>query len=187
MPERLKTLPEIEAALWQELLHATRDRHHEWRTLVLATAALDAQGAAGADARTVVLREVDADARQLRVYTDARARKVAQVAAHPAATLLMWSKRLGWQLRCRATCTVDDEGLAVSSRWASIKLSPAAQDYLSPLAPGSALDAQTPAVAQRECFAVLTAQVTRIDWLELHRAGHRRAVFGDGVARWVQP
>jgi pyridoxamine 5'-phosphate oxidase len=29
--------------------------------------------------------------------------------------------------------------------------------------------------------------VQSIDWLELHRDGHRRAVFGDGPARWLQP
>ncbi len=186
MEPRLSTLAEIDAALWRELVRATHDRHHEWHTLVLATAMLDTQGEPAADARTVVLREVDADARRLSIYTDSRANKVAQVRTHPAATLLLWSKRLGWQLRCRVTCEVAEDGLAVSSRWAGIKLSPAAQDYLSPLAPGSALDAQTPAVAHRECFAVLTAQVGSIDWLELHRDGHRRAVFGDGVARWVQ-
>lgn len=187
MEPRLSTLAEIEAAVWQELVRATHDRHHEWRTPVLATAMLDATGDPAADARTVVLREADADAKQLLIYTDSRAHKVAQVRTNPAATVLLWSKRLGWQLRCRVTCEVDEDGLAVSSRWAGIKLSPAAQDYLSPLAPGSALDAQTPAVAHRECFAVLTAQVLSFDWLELHRDGHRRAVFGDGPARWVQP
>ena len=182
MLPRLATLPEIEAAVWQELVRATHDKHHAWRTPVLATIDGDA-----ADARTVVLREADADARQLVVYTDSRAHKVAQLRAHPGATLALWSARLGWQLRCRVTCEVADDGLAVSSRWTRVKLSPAAQDYLSPLAPGAALDAQTPALAHRECFAVVTATVARIDWLELHREGHRRALFGDGAARWLQP
>ena len=190
-PDRLPDLGAIEAAIWQELTRAAHDSHHDWRSVVLATTALDADGAPCADARTVVLREVDAEAKQLVVYTDSRAAKVTQLLAAPTAALVMWSKRLSWQLRCRATCTVADTGLAVSSRWARVRLSPTAQDYLSPRAPGSALDLQTPAVAHREYFAVISASVLSIDWLELHRDGHRRAVFATGGAgaraRWLQP
>ncbi|NBO03475.1 MAG: hypothetical protein EBV16_04705 [Betaproteobacteria bacterium] len=45
----------IEARIWQELQRATRDRHHEWRTPVLASLGPEQQ----VDARTVVLRRVD--------------------------------------------------------------------------------------------------------------------------------
>jgi pyridoxamine 5'-phosphate oxidase len=34
---------------------------------------------------------------------------------------------------------------------------------------------------------VVDAQVQAIDWLELHPEGPRRAIFGAGSARWVQP
>jgi pyridoxamine 5'-phosphate oxidase len=40
---------------------------------------------------------------------------------------------------------------------------------------------------RREYFAVINAQVLAIDWLELHLDGHRRAVFDEHGARWVQP
>ena len=126
----------VHTALWQELARAPHDKHHEWRTPVLAT--VDEDGEA-ADARTVVLREVDAAASSLALFSDARAAKLAQVQAHPVGTLVFWSKRLGWQLRLRVRLQAQTEGLAVSSRWARLKLSPAAQDYLSPLAPGEAL------------------------------------------------
>jgi pyridoxamine 5'-phosphate oxidase len=36
-------------------------------------------------------------------------------------------------------------------------------------------------------FAVISATVTAIDWLELSAEGHRRAVFDAAGARWVQP
>jgi hypothetical protein len=182
MIQRLSTLNEVEAAIWEELQRSARDRSHAWHTAVLATVDGD-----GADARTVVLREADAGSRQLRIYSDSRAGKVAQLQAHPVAMLVLWSSLLGWQLRCRLHCEIADDGIAVSSRWTGIKLSPAAQDYLSPLPPGSALDAQTPALVHREYFAVITARVLSIDWLELHPDGHRRARFGDGPARWLQP
>jgi hypothetical protein len=187
MNQRLSTLNEIEAAVWDELERTVRDRAHPWRTCVLASTAPGADGQPEADARLIVLREAVPAARQLLIYTDSRARKVAQLRARPAATLVMWSAALGWQLRCNVVCDVEHDGLAVSSRWTRIKLSPGAQDYLSPTAPGTPLEGHTPAASQREHFALITATVTRIDWMELNADGHRRAVFGDGPARWVQP
>jgi hypothetical protein len=42
-------------------------------------------------------------------------------------------------------------------------------------------------MSSRECFAVVTAQVQSLDWLELHAEGHRRARFESQGARWLQP
>jgi pyridoxamine 5'-phosphate oxidase len=205
----LVSLPEIRAALWSELARATHDKHHEWRTCVLATVS---QG--GADARNVVLREVDSDAQALRFFSDARAAKLAQIEMHPEGTVVVWSRRLSWQLRLRVALSAQVDGLAVASRWARLKSSPAAQDYLAPLAPGLALPT-TPASAksepptesatelttelttdltsgtkvteQRAYFALLTANVLSMDWLELRTTGHRRAVFDSTGARWITP
>ena len=195
-PPRLQTLTEVDAAVWRELGRAALDRHHEWRTPVLASG-----HASGVDARTVVLRETDRDARCLAFYSDARAAKVQQLLLDGQCMLVMWSARLGWQLRLRARAVVHTDGLAVSSRWTRLRLSPAARDYLAPQAPGTALDAdQEPphAVAfapvqpaapatERGHFALLQAHVEQIDWLELHRDGHRRALFDSTGARWLVP
>ena len=182
MQDRLATLPSIEAALWQELTRATHDREHEWHTLVLATT-----DGTVADARTVVLREVDLEARQLVCYSDSRAPKLAQLRSHPVGTLVMWSRRLSWQVRAHVRIEIETDGLTVSSRWAQLKFSPAAQDYLATLPPGAPLGAAVAARGERAHFAVLEASVLAIDWLELHPEGHRRAIFEGGTARWIQP
>lgn len=182
---RLATLTEIHTALWQQLEHAAKDKQHAWRTVVLAT--VDGEAA---DARTVILREVDAPQKQLVIFSDDRAGKVSQMLSHPRAAMVMWSAQLGWQLRCRVHLSLEMTGLAATSRWAAIKLTPAAQDYLARLAPGTPLGttaAHAPAPLEREYFAVINAQVQAIDWLELHREGHRRALFDERGARWVQP
>ncbi|OYU65235.1 MAG: pyridoxamine 5'-phosphate oxidase [Burkholderiales bacterium PBB5] len=179
-------MPEIGRAVWQELARAAHDKHHEWRTPVLATA--DADGLP--EARTVVLREVQPAHRQLLMYSDARAAKVAQLRARPQAALVMWSRALGWQLRLRLQVAVHDDGLAVTSRWATLRASPAARDYLSPLPPGAPVgdEPPSPTGAERGHFALLEAQVLAIDWLELHRSGHRRAVFvGEAPGVWINP
>ena len=67
---RPETLAEVEASVWHELAQAVRDKHHGWRVAVLATV----DGPA-ADARSVVLRDLDAPSRTLLMYTDARSPK----------------------------------------------------------------------------------------------------------------
>lgn len=189
MTERIATLPAIRDALWGELAAAALDKAHAWHTPVLATT-----DGTLADARTVVLREVDAETKQLRFYTDGRTAKVAQLRRQPVGTLLLWSPQIGWQLRCRVRLELEPSGLATSSRWARVKLSPAVQDYLSPLAPGTAIASPaSPAASVRDAtvtrdhFAVVTAHVQAVDWLELHPLGHRRARFDAGGATWLQP
>jgi len=183
--ERLQSLEQIQAEVWDQLAAAANDPHHPWRTPVLATI-----NGHLADARTVVLREVDMRDRRFMIYTDERASKVAQLLSHPVGTLVMWWPERGWQLRCRVHLALEVSGLAASSRWARIKLSPAAQDYLSPLPPGTMIgtpEAPTHSAVARDYFSIITAQVLSIDWLELHELGHRRARFNGDDGVWLQP
>jgi hypothetical protein len=146
------------------------------------------------EARTVVLRDLqnerDRDARRLLVYTDARSAKAQQAGRRPQGVLVLWSPALGWQLRLHVALVLHTSGLQVSSRWAQLKLTPSAQDYLSPLPPGAPLadaGAAAPDRDSRGHFAVLECQVRSTDWLELHRDGHRRARFDADGARWLTP
>ena len=193
MTTRIDSLPDIHRACWQELSRAARDKGHAWRMVALATVASAAPGdparaAPMADLRNVLLREANPAERTLMFFTDARSPKVAQIAAQPAATLLVWCPQLSWQLRLRVQLAVETSGLSVSSRWARLKMKPAAQDYLSPLPPGTPVDRPQPERGSREFFAVVLATVTAMDWLELHPDGQRRALFdADGRGQWLTP
>lgn len=183
---RLDDLSAIHQACWQQLAACASDKTHAWRVMGLATVNGDVP-----DLRNVVIREADPHARTLMFFTDARSPKVGQITAQPQAMLLGWSPALGWQLRLQVRLAVETTGLAVSSRWARLKMSPAAQDYLSPLPPGAPLTGSmpppTPDRDSRTHFAVVRAEVQQIDWLELRPGGHRRAVFSAyGPAEWVQ-
>ncbi|MDZ7857067.1 pyridoxamine 5'-phosphate oxidase family protein [Sphaerotilus sp.] len=181
------------AALWAELARAATVRGHPWRQVTLATTCPQL----GPQARTVVIREVDLDARELLIYTDTRSPKVAQLDQDPRAQIVCWSAALGWQLRLRCVVGCETEGLDVTSRWATLRHTRAAQDYLSPLAPGSVLGsdgvmaAAAPPGERRGAFAVLRARVLEMDWLSLDPAGHQRAVFdcrdATGAGRWLVP
>ena len=99
----------------------------------------------------------------------------------------MWSRALAWQLRLAVRLEVTRTGLSASSRWARLKMTPAAHDYLSPLPPGSAIDEPLPERGSRAHFALVVAHVQAIDWLELHDEGQRRARFDAAGACWLAP
>ncbi len=177
-------LPALAARVRDELAQAVSTRGHPWRTATLATVSPEGLP----DARTVVLREWDAQQDSLVFFTDARSPKVQHLQHQPQAVLVLWHPALGWQLRMTVRTEVTFEGLAVTSRWARLKMSPAAQDYLSPLAPGESLQGLSPAGASRPHFAVVHARVVAMDWLSLNPEGHRRArLCPPERAAWLQP
>ena len=186
METPLQTDLDIRQRIWVELQRATHDRHHEWRTPVLATVGADSLPGA----RTVVLRQADAKSASLAFYTDSRSPKVAELVAMPYASFVFWSKRLSWQLRVRAHMTVQTSGPQVNEVWERMRQSPAAGDYLAAAAPGALLaDASAPQAPEglQHHLAIVTAQVLAIDWLELARAGHRRAVLTATSFEWRVP
>jgi pyridoxamine 5'-phosphate oxidase len=157
-----------EATIWRELGLALSQRGHTWQLPALATVAEDGS----ADARTVVLREVDATARQLVFFTQAGSAKVGQIALHPVGTLLFWSRALQWQLRAKVRLSALGEGDAAAARWARIAGTTAERDYLG--ADGGL------------GFAVVTAQALSFEVLVLSPDGAHRTTrfdFGDAGTR----
>jgi pyridoxamine 5'-phosphate oxidase len=183
------TAPEIRQRIWVELQRAAQDRHHEWRTPVLATTGADGLP----NARTVVLRHANAKLGILQMYTDSRSPKVAELLARPQVMLAFWSKRLSWQLRVRAATQVQHAGPEVDAVWARVSQSAAAGDYLSTSTPGDVLpthntaNSPTPALSQHHHLAIVTAHIEEMDWLELARSGHRRAVLSADQWTWRVP
>ena len=180
------TEPEIRQRAWMELGRAARDRHHEWRTPVLATVAQDG----APNARTVVMRHADAKLQSLQFFTDSRSLKTIELAHQPTAMLVFWSKRLSWQLRVRVAMEVQTTGAQVDAAWERVSQSAAAGDYLSMDAPGDAVTEGHKAISNPTAMhhlAILIAQVQEIDWLELRSGGHRRAAFSTNSWQWRVP
>ena len=170
-------------AVWKQLQRAAHDRHHEWRTPVMSS--VNSQGAP--QARTVVLREVNTATKELTFYSDSRSPKVAELQTSPQTALVFWSKRLSWQLRVSARVRVDTAGPLLDAAWLRVSQSPAAADYLSATAPGSPLHPPDNTPNQQHHMAILVAQVDVLDWLELARTGHRRALLTPDSAEWRVP
>jgi len=186
MKHVLDATQDIRQQIWKELGRASVDRHHAWRTPVLATVGCDGLP----NARTVVLRKVDANHQTLCIYTDARSVKVSELAKEPKAVFAFWSARLNWQLRVRVAISVITDGSDLQVLWQRVQQSASAADYMAAVAPGTARpEAHSSAytASRAHHFALLSARVLEMDWLELGRGGHRRARLNAETWQWLTP
>ena len=83
MKTPLLTGTDIRLHIWTELQRAANDRHHEWRTPILATVGADGLP----QARTVVLRHAHSKLGQLQIHTDSRSPQVTEMTATPGVML----------------------------------------------------------------------------------------------------
>jgi len=187
MKIELESSQEILDQIWRELSRASKDKHHEWRTPVLATVTLENQ----ANARTVVLRAVDIQTHELTLFTDARSSKVLECQRNSNAMIVFWSKKLNWQIRANVQMNIMTQGEQVESMWNQLKGSRAAQDYTSLLSPGTPIvqpySSHSDHASNPIHFTMLKAKVLEIDWLELSSKGHRRAKITDKDWVWINP
>jgi general stress protein 26 len=186
MKHGLETSQEIRQQIWKELGRASVDRHHAWRTPVLATLGCDGSP----NARTVVLRKVDSNQQTLCFYTDARSAKVSELTKEPKAVLAFWSGGLNWQLRVKVEISVATDGPEIQALWQRVQQSASAADYLATEAPGTERTtgfrtAQN--LSGDHHFALLNAQVLQMDWLELGHGAHRRARLSADTWQWLVP
>ena len=192
-------LPEILAQAWSLMVRGGADRKSPLHTPVIAS--VDGHGLP--QARVMVLRKADPAAATLRLHTDARSPKVAQLNGKPVAVL---GYHAGEQVQLRLTGTArvltDDD--VVDGIW-NQSTAFARRCYLALHPPGTPLpgpssglpawvEGQQPTLEQiapaRPNFATLWVDVTAIDWLHLANSGHRRALFraSDGWAgEWLAP
>jgi hypothetical protein len=176
------------AELWRRLARGAADRRSGFHTVQLASIGPDG----GPRVRTVVLRGVDRAARQLRVHTDRRSAKFAQIAERPRVEICAYDARAKIQIRARGRAEVSATA-AAEPAWAAA--SPSSRVcYRAAAAPGTPVDDPRlvdpepipPAdpEAGREHFSVVLATLEHIDWLYLAARGHRRACFDWREDRW---
>ena len=177
-------------SIWQELARATKDRHHDWRTPVLGTVGLDGNP----QVRTIVLRQADPTLWTLQAYTDSRSLKCRELVKCNRAQLVFWSTRRRWQLRVSVVASIHHDGEIVETAWAAMRQSKASKDYLSHQAPGSIIETnhgdETGSLnaLNNHYLAVLSFQVTSMDWLALGKDYHHRArIDPDGMVTPLIP
>lgn len=194
------TLEEILQQTWRLLIRGANDKKDP---LHLATIGTTNQQTA--EIRTVVLRKTDAAKRLLYFYTDFRSEKIQQLTTHPTLSWLFYHPKKNIQLRAYGQAVIHHQNDLTKERWQTLP-SYGRKTYGTQQAPSTPLpyaDDDLPSLwkvpeidlAKTEYayanFAVVTCEITRLEWLHLQRSGHRRALFDfvDGVwkGEWLVP
>ncbi|MGU7838142.1 pyridoxamine 5'-phosphate oxidase family protein [Burkholderia sp. AW33-5] len=155
--------------------------------------------------RTIVLRQASRADRRLSFHTDARSEKVVELRRDPRIAIVASDLDSLVQIRAEGVATICEDEAQRRAVWQSNRPHTLLL-YRAPLRPGTPIespkDAHVTVSPDTDTgtattddgyrnFCLLHVSVTRIDWLDLARDGHRRAVFDvndDGYeGRWIAP
>jgi 3-hydroxyisobutyrate dehydrogenase len=179
-------LPGIETDIWNLLTAGSKNPKEAFYTGTLGT-----RSPGGVKLRTVVIREVNTQERQIICYSDKRAAKVPEIQINPSISFLFWDAEKRIQLRISGTAIVDMNNEIADKHWQQTTPSNR-RSYMAIPAPGTLLDypasglspdldAREPTLEESEQskvnFAVIVSNVHEIDFLHLGSKGHRRAIF----------
>jgi hypothetical protein len=153
----------------------------------------------------MILRGADPAAATLRLHTDVRTEKVAEIAAEPRVSLLFYDPPAKLQLRVEGLGRIEAEGPVADAAWGATRLL-GRRCYTAPEAPGSVaagpvsglpphLESREPtldeSLAGRPHFSVLLVEIRAMEFLWLAMTGHRRGRFEVGdrafTAHWLIP
>lgn len=188
---------------WQMVGRGVQDRRSDFHTPVLAT-----QSADGPQARVLVLRAFDAQARVMTFHTDTRSAKMPELAIDDRVALTFYDAARKTQLRVNGKARVHAGDALAHQRWAGSR--PSSLRCFLGAPPGSVspqptsglplpMEGREPQLAELQAgerhFAVLQIVVQRLEWLHLHTRGQRRALFSwaDGsvacscTMQWLNP
>jgi pyridoxamine 5'-phosphate oxidase len=168
------------------LTRANADKNSPLRWPVLASVNIHE----GPEARMVVMRRFDREARQIFIYSDARSGKMHDIAANPQVELVFFSRPHMLQIRARGEARAHMGDEMAANHWQQVGEA-ARRDYVSAAAPGTALDAPAIQTQSQSHFAVLVITLTRLDVLSLKGETQSRVIAqaqGEGwLAALVRP
>lgn len=177
-------------AIWQSILlelnNAAKSSHHDWHLMTLASISPDGFP----EARTVVLREFESEKVALWFHTDYRSPKVIGLKIGDGdVELVLYSKTLRRQLRCRAKAILHHNDQRARMRWNESK-DTSRRCYLAQTPPSEAVAHnhsvlpdevvdKVPCIKQAEAgfvnFAAIECRISSIDILQLNAQGGERA------------
>ncbi len=180
---------------WACLARGVKDRRSPFHSPTIATLGLDGRPRM----RTVVLRAVCLETRQLRFHTDQRGLKSAEIRNDSRVGVHVYDGRGKFQLRAEGIAHLHEDDALARAAWEESRLMSQAC-YATQPAPGTrigvpgAFDLPEDAAAiaaGAPNFSVVSICLTEIETLYLDHAGHRRARFvlddDDQQASWLVP
>ncbi|UPY38816.1 pyridoxamine 5'-phosphate oxidase family protein [Sediminicoccus sp. KRV36] len=189
-PGHADDLMELRAAAFELLARGVADRRSPVHTPTLASIGLDGTPRA----RTLVLRGFDAAARTLRLHSDQRGEKFAELARDPRFALHAYDPAAQVQLRLQGVASLHTDDAVAEAAWQASQPFSRICYSIEP-APGTPIAAPMPApqdeVVGRQHFGVILLRMHSLEWLWLAAEGHRRARLdwpdGEERATWLVP
>jgi pyridoxamine 5'-phosphate oxidase len=136
--------------------------------------------------RTVVLRTIDPDEKEVVFYTDNRSAKMEDIASNPNLSWLFYDSKEKVQLKLSGEAIVHHDNPTAQHHWEKVHAA-GKSSYMAIPAPSTAVDHPVDGLEHLtdnstadEGYANFAAIVTRvnfIEWLSLKDTGHRRAQF----------
>ena len=194
-------LESLEAASWQRLLKGSSSYKDAMHNPAVANV-----NAHGVNLRTVVLRKVWADKKQLAFNTDIRSGKWNDLQQQNKVSWLFYDAENKLQIRLAGIATLHQQDAIADEAWQSSSMS-SRKIYMGDVGPSSptpvpisglpaAFEANDPSPEESETgrknFGIVVTSINWMEWLWLNSKGHRRAGFtykedGSFSAEWLVP
>ncbi|WP_338350176.1 pyridoxamine 5'-phosphate oxidase family protein [Nonlabens tegetincola] len=181
-------LPEYFESLIDELQLATSKSKHDFKYPVLTT--VDKNGIPRS--RTVVLREIDVEKKELIVFTDSRSIKVEHIKSNDQACFLFYNSKKLLQLRCNGRLIEINSPKEVKRLFQKVT-SKSIKDYTSIPSPGTPIDNPDHVEyvsRDKSFFLPLRFEISEIEYLKLKRPNHLRALYkreDNWAGHWLAP
>ena len=194
-------LPAIEKDCWVRILNGSLQYKNPFHNPVVANV-----NEQGVNMRTVVLRKVNTEKRQLCFHTDIRSGKYQELKTNNKLSWLFYHPSAMLQIRMSGIATLHQDDFLADEAWKNSRVS-VRKIYLGKEGPSTLsafpvsglspkFDKEDPTAQEseggRKNFAIISTQIQWMEWLWLNSSGHRRATFqytGDGKfsPNWLLP
>lgn len=190
-----EVLSEVFAQCWAKLLYGSLFVENVYHTGVIGT-----QFNNEVSLRTVVLRTVDPDKKEIIFYTDHRSPKIGHLSNYPQLSWLFYDPNEKVQIKLLGNVIIHHLDELSNVHWGKVgqkgrrayQAIPAPSTSVSEPADGLAyLNQNSHHEDGYQNFAVILTEVNYIEWLSLKDTGHRRAQFrlvdNNWQGQWLIP
>ena len=194
------TLNDIESSCWNELVTGSTQTKNPFHQPAFAT-----NGEGEPEIRTVVLRKVLPESREIYIHTDMRSPKVANLQKNKRVSFLFYNFNERVQIRVSAIASLHIDDICADEAWMATGMN-SRKTYMIDPGPGTELDFPSNGLdpefinrdptaeeskSGRKNFCLVISKVTSLEWLWLNSKGHRRAIFtynqDDYLSKWLIP
>ena len=186
---------EVFTICWGKLLYGSLITSNAYHTGVVGT-----QLNGRVNLRTVVLRAVDPDEKQVIFYTDIRSAKMEALKANAEMSWLFYDAEDKTQVALAGNAVIHHQDAFALQHWGKVGEN-GRKAYMAIPAPSTGIDHPGDGLEYSKNgitdedgyknFAVITTEVNYIDWLSLKEGGHRRAEFrlinNSWKGQWLVP